>query len=108
MRFKVNIPPNMIPAAAGSQIHIFEAGTGNHLAQNVYADPNTQTPLANPYPHPGGKVAFYVAQPAKVQVGVQPAGAAVPVVSPPVHASEKVFSYGLMRSGGQAVMWVLT
>lgn len=108
MRFKASIPENMIPAAAGSQIHVYAAGTTNHVAQAVYGDPYTQTPLANPYAHPGGKVAFWVAQPATVQVGVQPAGATSPVISPPVTAATKSFSYGLMKAAGRPVSWVLT
>jgi hypothetical protein len=108
MRFQVQIPPNLIPAAAGSSIHVYEAGTTNHVVQTLYSDQSSGATLANPYPHPGGKVNFYVAQPVRVSIGVQPAGAASPVVAPVVLAGVKAFAYGLMKAAGQPVAWVLS
>jgi hypothetical protein len=108
MRYKTDIPANLIPAAAGSQIHVYEAGTTNHLTQAIYADPTTTTPLANPYSHPGGKVSFYVAQPTRMSVGVQSAGAAAPVIAPVVTAATRQWSYSVMRIGGRPSDWVLS
>lgn len=107
MRFKAEVPANMIPAAAGSSIHVFEAGTANHLAQTLYADATSAATLANPYSHPGGKVTFYVAQPVSVSVGVQPAGAAAPVVSPVIMATTRQYAYATMKIGGRPSDWVL-
>jgi hypothetical protein len=108
MRFQVQIPPNLIPAAAGSSIHVYEAGTTNHLSQTLYADGSSSATLANPYTHPGGKVNFFTTQPVRVSIGVQPAGAASPVIAPVVTAAAKSFAYGLMKAAGQPVAWVLS
>lgn len=108
MRYQVNIPANLIPATAGSQIHVFHAGTSTYVGATLYADPVTNTPLANPYSHPGGKVNFYVSQALKVSVGVQPSGAAAPVVAPAVDAKTSTPSYATLKSPGAPPMWVLT
>lgn len=108
MRFAVSIPPNMVPAAAGSQIHVYVPGTTNHITQTLYSDPTSASTMANPYTHPGGKVSFYLPQPMSVQIGVQPAGAASPVVSPAVAPGPKSFAYSVMKIGGRPSDWVLS
>jgi hypothetical protein len=106
MRFQVSIPPNLIPAAAGASIHVYEAGTTNHLAQTLYADGSSSATLSNPYTHPGGKVNFFTTQPVRLQIGVQPSGAPAPVIAPAV-STVKVPSYSLLKAAGQPVAWVL-
>lgn len=107
MRYQVSIPENMIPAASGTQIHVYEAGTTNHVAQTLYADGTSATTLANPYSHGGGKVNFFLPQPMRVSIGVQPAGAASPVVTPVVVAARKAFAYSALKVAGQVVGWIL-
>jgi len=104
-RQQVNIPAKQIPAAAGSQIYVYHAGTTVQIADTIYADSSSATTRANPYSHPGGNIVFYLARDLAIDVGVKPSGAASPVSSPAGVASTQVANYGLMKSGGVPTGW---
>lgn len=104
MKFRVNASTKEIPAASGSSIYVFYAGTSVQVPALFDNSGNT---LANPYSHPGGMVTFQLPAPAKVQIGVKPAGAASPVVSPIVPALERILTYTFQKSGS-AAQWVVS
>lgn len=108
MRFRIHIPPNLIPAAAGTQVYVYLEGTSVPVPFPIYADGSSSSTLANPYSHPGGPVVFHLPVQARVSIGLKPAGAASPVIAPVVAASDKVFAYSTMKAGGRPVEWVMT
>lgn len=105
MKFRVNTSTREVPAAAGSQIYVYYAGTT--VLHPALFDGSGNT-LANPYSHPGGMVTFQLPAPAKVQIGVKPAGAASPVVSPIIPNLERQLTYTFQKSGGAASQWVVS
>lgn len=105
MKFRVNASSKEVPAASGSQIYVFYAGTAVQVPALFDNSGNT---LANPYSHPGGMVTFQLPAPAKVQIGVKPAGAASPVVSPIIPNLERQLTYTFQKSGGAASQWVVS
>jgi hypothetical protein len=104
-RQQVNIPGKQIPAAAGSQIYVFHAGTTTQITDTIYADSSSATTRSNPYSHPGGNIVFYLARDLAIDVGVKPSGAASPVSNAVGVASTQVANYGLHTVGGAPVGW---
>jgi hypothetical protein len=105
-RQQYNFPARQIPAATGSQIYVYHAGTSVQIANTIYADSSSGTTLSNPYTHPGGNIVFYLAQNVAVDIGVKPSGAASPAVSAvgPA-ASTTVANYGLHKIGSMVSGW---
>lgn len=105
MKFRVNTSTAEVPAAAGSQIYVYYAGTSVQVPSLF---DNSGGTLANPYAHPGGMVSFQLPAQLKVNIGVKPAGAAAPVVSPIVPKLERQLTYTFQKSGGGAAQWVVS
>lgn len=107
MRFRIHIPAKSLPAAASSQIFVYQAGTTTAIPDTIYADATSGSTLSQGYTHPGGDIVFYRASPENVSVGVKAPGSSVTAVSPLAHASEKIYSYGLLKQGGRPVDWIV-
>lgn len=105
MRQQFNIPAKKIPAAAGSQIYVYHAGTSVQIADTIFVDSSSGSTLANPYSHPGGNIVFYLTRDLAIDIGVKPSGAAAPVVSQAGVVSTQVANYGLHKIGGQPSGW---
>jgi hypothetical protein len=104
-RQQVHMPGKQVPAAAGSQIYVYHAGTTVQIVDTIYADASSAATRSNPYSHPGGDVVFYLARELAIDIGVKPAGAAAPVVSQAGAATTQAASYGVMKAGGQPTEW---
>lgn len=107
MRFRVHIPASSLPAASGSQIFVYRAGTTSAIPDTLYSDATSTSTLAQGYSHAGGDIVFYRASPESVSVGVRSPGSSVTAVSPLAHSAEKVRSYSLWKQGGRAIDWVV-
>jgi hypothetical protein len=105
MRHQVNISAKQIPAAAGSQIYVYHAGTTVQISDTIYADSSSATTRANPYSHPGGNISFCLARDLSIDIGVKPAGAASPAVTQQGQVTTQAPNYGLMKAGGVPADW---
>lgn len=109
-RYQYSVSAAGTGAVTGSQVYVYVQGTTNLLPETLYADPKSDTTLANPFTLGANPmITFYLKKERPVSLGVvnPHSSAPVPTVSTivAVKPAQVVTTPGTMTVAGQVVNW---